>query len=221
MDKLKRHDEHDGNPMNEYDKQASSLSNGNEKHEFVTDFFNTIATVVEQARGRVERTVNLTMCVTYYEVGQLIVEQEQNGASRAAYGAKLLSDLSSYLTERCGKGWSVGNLKNARPFYMVYSSEIRKSAIGECENRQSLYGYFKLSWTHYLVLMRIKDKQVRRFYEVETVNQQWSVRQLKRQHESSLFERLALSRDKNEVMRLATDGQTIDKPSGANFAERQ
>ncbi len=88
-------------------------------------------------------------------------KQEQDGAHRAAYGAKLLSELSSYLTERCGKGWSVGNLKNARQLFMVYSPEIRKSVIGEFENRQSLYDFFKISWTHYIVLMRIKDKHAR------------------------------------------------------------
>lgn len=198
--------------MSEHDEKRCTLRSESENTGLAYNFFDGIAKVVEQARGHVERTVNRTICMTYYEVGRRIVEREQDGAHRAAYGAKLLSELSSYLTARCGKGWSVGNLKNARQFYTVYSPEIRKSVIGELENRQSLYDFFKLSWTHYIVLMRIKDKHARHFYEVESVNQQWTVRQLKRQYDSSLFERLALSRDKDGVMRLAIEGQTIDRP---------
>jgi predicted nuclease of restriction endonuclease-like (RecB) superfamily len=152
------------------------------------------------------------MCVTYYEVGRLIVEQEQSGASRAAYGKKLLDELSAYLIARCGKGWSVGNLKNARQFYQVYSPTIRKSVISELGEEQSWSAQFTLSWTHYLILMRIKDEDARRFYEIEAKSQQWTVRQLKRQCDSSLYERIALSRNKDEVMRLALEGQTLEKP---------
>ena len=175
-------------------------------------FFDGVAKIVEQARTHIERSVNVAMCVTYYEVGRLIVEKEQSGASRAAYGKKLLEELSAYLTERYGKGWSVGNIKNARQFYQIYSSSIRKSLISESEKGQTLSDIFTLSWTHYLVLMRIKDVNARRFYEIEATNQQWTVRQLKRQYDSSLYERLALSRDKDEVMRLAIEGQTMEKP---------
>lgn len=175
-------------------------------------FFDGIAKVVEQARSHIERSVNAAMCVTYYEVGRLIVEQEQSGASRAAYGKKLLDELSAYLTERCGKGWSTGNLKNARQFYQVYSPSIRQSLISESDKGQAMTAQFTLSWTHYLILMRIKDADARRFYEIEAANQQWTVRQLKRQFDSSLYERLALSRDKDEVMRLALEGQTMEKP---------
>jgi predicted nuclease of restriction endonuclease-like (RecB) superfamily len=84
--------------------------------------------------------------------------------------------------------------------------------ISESEKWQTLSAQFTLSWTHYLILMRIKDEDARRFYEVEAANQHWTVRQLKRQYDSSLYERLALSRDKGEVMRLALDGQTLEKP---------
>jgi predicted nuclease of restriction endonuclease-like (RecB) superfamily len=176
------------------------------------EFFDGIAKIVESARSHIERSVNTAMCVTYYEVGRLIVEQEQSGADRAAYGKKLLDELSAYLTDRCGKGWSVGNLKNARQFYRAYSPSIRQSLIGESGKMQSLSAQFTLSWTHYLILMRLKDEGARRFYEIETANQQWTVRQLKRQIDSSLYERLALSRDKDEVMRLAIEGQTVEKP---------
>jgi hypothetical protein len=197
----------------------SSISELNDGVISMPEFFDGIAKIVEQARVHIERSVNVAMCVTYYEVGRLIVEQEQSGANRAAYGKKLLDELSAYLTERCGKGWSVGNLKNARQFYQVYSPSIRQSLISESDlpagqagKGQSLPAQFVLSWTHYLILMRIKDADARRFYEIETVSQQWTVRQLKRQIDSSLYERLALSRDKDEVMRLTIEGQLIEKP---------
>jgi predicted nuclease of restriction endonuclease-like (RecB) superfamily len=214
--------ENKNNPQNEI-RQSLISESENQKRDAVRSefsggnltapqFFDGIAKVVEQARVHIECSVNVAMCVTYYEVGRLIVEQEQSGASRAAYGKKLLDELSAYLTERCGKGWSVGNLKNARQFYQVYSYSIRQSLISESEKGQTVYDQFTLSWTHYLILMRIKDADARRFYEIETTSQQWTVRQLKRQIDSSLYERLALSRDKDEVMRLALEGQTIEKP---------
>lgn len=175
------------------------------------EFFDGIAKVVERARAHIERSVNAAMCVACYEVGRRIVEQEQSGASRAAYGRRLLDELSAYLPKRCGRGWSVANLKNARQFYQVYSSSIRQPLISESEKGQTALARFALSWTHYLILMRIRDADSRRFYEIEAASQQWTVRQLKRQIDSSLYERLALSRDKNEVMRLALEGQTMEK----------
>ncbi|GHU38864.1 hypothetical protein FACS1894105_13210 [Clostridia bacterium] len=214
----------DGNKKNPQNEIRQSMISESEKQKryavrsesettvSVPDFFDGIAKVVEQARAHIERSVNVAMCVTYYEVGRLIVEQEQSGASRAAYGKKQLNELSAYLTERCGKGWSVGNLKNARQFYQVYSPSIRQSMISESEKGQSLPAQFTLSWTHYLILMRIKEAVSRSFYEIEAASQQWTVRQLKRQIDSSLYERLALSRDKDEVMRLALEGQIMEKP---------
>jgi predicted nuclease of restriction endonuclease-like (RecB) superfamily len=198
-------------------------------------FFESVAAIIEQARTHVGRTADLTMCVTYFEIGRMIVEQEQGGKERAEYGRGLLKELSAYLENRVGKGFSETTLKNARKFYQIYAPSIRQSLIaklGDAEQtpehqssisildinelpqkRQSLFDLFKLSWTHYLILIRIKNDQERSFYEVEAANQQWTVRQLQRQHGSSLYERLALSRDKTEVMRLASEGQTIEKPS--------
>lgn len=189
-------------------------------------FFASVAQVIEQTRAGIERTINLSMCVNYYEVGRMIVEHEQSGDHRAAYGAKVLERLSAYLTERCGKGWSLSNVKNARQLYNMYSPAIRQvpgthgraahevsdQPLGESERLSFLYDFFKTSWTNYLVLMRIKDEKARSFYEIEAANQGWSEKQLKRQIASSLYERLALSRDKDEVMRLSKEGQTIEKP---------
>jgi len=198
------------------------------------DFFNGVAAIIEQSRACVGRTADLTMCFTYFEVGRMIVEREQNGKARAEYGRELLKELSTYLEKRVGKGFSETTLKNARKFYQIYAPTIRQSLIAKLGNggetptqqslmnvldigglpqkRQSLIDLFQLSWTHYLVLIRIKNDQERRFYEVEAANQQWTVRQLQRQYSSSLYERLALSRDKAEVMRLTDEGQTMEKP---------
>ena len=207
-------------------------------------FFENVASLIEQARSHVGRTADLTMCVTYFEVGRLIIEQEQDGEARAKYGKKLLAELSTYLNKRFRKGFSQTNLRNARKFYQVYAPAIQQLITAEFENtdkkpikllpnanmdnigksqKQQLstaefdkFAYwrniFKVSWTHYCVLMRIEDEQARRFYEIETIKQQWNVDYLKRQYASSLYERLALSRNKDEVMRLANEGLTVEKP---------
>ena len=205
----------------------SIATNGN-------DFFENVAGLIKQARSFVSRTADLTMCATYYEIGRMIVVKEQDGESRAEYGRKLIEGLSEYLGEQVGKGFSVANLKNARQFYLVYSNLLSQGSVVDSEKQksQSLISFFeneksepirqslisefypfRLSWTHYLILMRIENAEERRFYEIESVNQQWSVRQLQRQFNSSLYQRLALSRKKDEVLQLANEGQMITKPA--------
>ena len=191
--------------------------------------FEHISSLIEESRRHIAKAVNTAMVYTYYGVGQYIVEFEQNGDYRAAYGKGVLNRLSTKLTGLFGKGWSVDTLENCRKFFQVYSissddqtksetlsrksgnhsHEISETPSRKSDNRLS----FTLSWSHYLILMRIDNPDARSFYEIECAQQQWSVRQLSRQVGSSLYERLALSRDKNEVMRLATEGQTIEKPS--------
>jgi predicted nuclease of restriction endonuclease-like (RecB) superfamily len=197
-------------------------------------FFDNVAQIIERARAYVGRTADLTMSVTYFEVGRMIVEQEQDGKARAEYGRRLLKELSAFLIDRVGKGFSESTLRNARKFYQIYAPSIQQSMIAESQNedknqkqqslisvlgedafpvkRQMLSALFRVSWTHYLILMRIQNEKERRFYEIEAAKQQWTVRQLQRQYGSSLYERLALSRNKNEVMRLANEGQAIEKP---------
>jgi predicted nuclease of restriction endonuclease-like (RecB) superfamily len=195
------------------------------------EFFDKVASLIEQARGHVGRTADLTMCVTYYEVGRMIVEQEQGGQARAEYGRGLLKELSAYLVSRVGRGFSETNLRNARKFYQVYSPAIQQLSSNdglqkqqkpsaELGKEQTLqiqqmisaeFNPFMLGWSHYQILMRIKNADERRFYEIEAINEQWTQEQLKRQYHSSLYERLALSRDKDEVLRLAKEGQTMEK----------
>ena len=189
------------------------------------DFFNKVAYIIEKARTYVGRTADLTMCITYFEIGRMIVEEEQGGNIRAEYGKGLLNELSIYLTKKLGRGFSLTNLKNAKKFYLTYMQPIQQSLTAESKKSQLLTDFFaepqkgqaltdlfKVSWTHYVVLMRIENADERSFYELEAANNQWTVDELKRQYNSSLYERLALSRDKVEVMRLAKEGQTIEKP---------
>ena len=178
------------------------------------------------------KIANVALVYTYYEVGRMIVEDEQGGKKRAAYGKAQLADLSRKLTDRFGKGWSVENLTLMRRFYNVYSAcpkivndiyeigDTGKSPNTMCKSdmsQDSLNGIypipqFKLSWSHYLVLMRIENPNERSFYEIEAVENGWDLTELKRQFKSSLYERLALSRDKKGVLELSKRGQVVSKP---------
>ncbi|WP_415932192.1 PDDEXK nuclease domain-containing protein [Zhenpiania hominis] len=131
--------------------------------------------MLTQARENAKTAVNLSMVYAYFEIGRMIVEEEQHGANRAAYGTQLLKELSLYLTQQFGKGYSAENLK----------------------------------------LMRIANIEERHFYEIEAVKNDWSLSELKRQYNSSLYERLALSTDKEKVYRLSEEGQTVKTPSDA------
>ena len=167
-----------------------------------------IAEAISKGRTQVATTANLVMVHTYYEIGRMIVEEEQGGEKRASYGKKVLKFLSVKLTKEFGKGFSVENLDRMRFFYKSYSIPISSTLLTKLENKPK----FKLSWSHYLVLMRIENVSERQFYEVESSNCNWSLKDLQKQLNSSLYERLVLSRDKEEVIRLSKEGQTIEKP---------
>lgn len=185
----------------------------------IEQLFERISTLIEQSRHLVARTVKATEVYAKYEIGRYIVQDEQKGEQRATYGTRLLKDLSLLLTSTYGDGWSVETLTACRKFFLVYSKivnsvhEIESSQQQTTDFQLNNHHNFTLSWSHYLVLMRIDNPEARSFYEIECAQQNWSVRQLKRQVGSSLYERLALSRDKNEVLRLAHEGQTLEKPS--------
>lgn len=186
-----------------------------------------IAELIENSRKRVVAQVNSTMVRTYFEIGRLIVENEQQGETRAAYGKGLLKELSQRLTTRFGKGFSVDNLENMRRFYQTYGSSISETASRILQSGESLtkltktggssqpIAQFTLSWSHYLFLMRIENTAERQFYEIECAKNYWSLRELRRQFDAALFERLALSTDKARVQELAQKGQIIEKPSDA------
>jgi len=209
-----------------------------------SDFFDYVASVIEQSRSFVGRTADLTMSVTYFEIGRMIVEKEQGGKDRADYGQGLIKRLSEFLTDKFKKGFSVSSLKNAKQFYVTYRGRIGQtfsSQLSDGQKSQKLSSllpteketriqqtfsvesdgyeamkkaaqFFRLSWSHYTFLMRIENEDERRFYEIEAEREGWTYHHLKRQYHSSLYERLALSKDKNEVMRLSHEGQTVEKP---------
>ncbi|MEA9412081.1 PDDEXK nuclease domain-containing protein [Flavobacterium sp. PL02] len=198
--------------------------------------FQQVVELLQNARQQVLRTVNSMMTITYFEIGRMIVEEEQNGKDRAEYGKQLLKGLSQQLTKAFGKGFSVDNLQNIRKFYLVYSISETVSSILEIKNSETvsrnsndsissslstnfrnekmqiLSSFFKLTWSHYVFLMRIDDEKERLFYEIESEKYNWSVRELKRQYDSALYSRLSLSRDKEGVLKLSEKGQIIEKP---------
>ena len=145
----------------------------------------------------------------------MIIEEEQDGKERAAYGKYILKELSKRLTQKFGRGYSYDNLKLMRKFYLVYSKDsIGETVFPQSENLPTTKEgrKFYLSWSHYLILMRISKIEERHFYEIEAYRNGWSKDELARQYGSSLYERLSLSRNKEEVMRLATEGQMLEKP---------
>lgn len=232
---------------------ANNLSN--------TKYISQIVELLESARRNVVQTINHTMVTTYFEIGRIIVEEEQNGKDRAEYGKGILKELSSQLTEKFGKGFSVQNLERMRQFYLIYrksstlsrissnnnsSKVLRKSLEDVSEWNQNLIGnksqtlsdksdqsksetssrisfednsekakpnlQFNLSWSHYIKLMRVENEEERKFYEIESAKNNWSVRELERQYNSALYTRLALSRDKDKVKELSEKGLIIEKP---------
>ena len=157
--------------------------------------FDAISRLIEESRRQVAKAVNTAMVYTYYGVGQYIVEFEQGGKERAAYGKGVLKRLSARLTEKYGKGWSEETLKKCRKFFFAYpigpTSQTQSTTSTDLVHTVDPMHKFTLSWNHYQILMRIQNLQERSFYEIEAYNQNWSVRQLQRQIASSLYERLA------------------------------
>ena len=181
-----------------------------------------VRTLVLSARQGVVTTINLLQVRTNFEIGLRIVEHEQKGASRATYGVELLRELSERLTAEFGKGFSRSNLEYMRKFYLLWRDRlpaISQQATGkllqskktglDISQQAAGKSLFTLSWTHYVLLLGIKDDDERRFYEIEATSEGWSVPELKRQVSSSLYERLALSRKKNEARKLAAQGQVV------------
>lgn len=179
-----------------------------------------IRQILRQAQQNALRSINTTMVQAYWLVGKRIVEEEQQGESRAAYSKALLKNLSIELHQEFGKGFSVDNLENMRRFFNAYPightlpSQLG-TVISETVSRKLQTPDFQLSWSHYLVLIRITNTEERRFYEIEAAKNQWSLRELKRQFDSALYLRLALSTDKEGIKALATHGQIIETAKDA------
>ncbi|TVR04977.1 MAG: DUF1016 family protein [Deltaproteobacteria bacterium] len=193
-----------------------------------------VRALLHAARAAAARQVNTLLALTNYEIGRRIVEHEQGGEKWAEYGAAVLETLSAHLTEEFGRGFSVDKLTLMRRFYLAYRGRFPSSETPSriSEERPSLDptgrlesldappvsaapGAFSLGWSHYVILIGIKDEAARAFYEIEATRGHWSLKELRRQFESALYERLALSRDKDEVRALAERGQIVTRPEEA------
>ena len=157
-----------------------------------------ISMAINDARRKVASHINATMTQAYWQIGKYIVEYEQGGQAKVAYGTSTLTELSHQLTARLGRGFSRPNLVNMRRFYLTYPN---------CQTVSD-----NLTWSHIGELIKIDDNLERGFYEKECIAQKWDVRTLKRQMSSALYLRLAASKDKEGVLALAKEGITVQKP---------
>lgn len=198
----------------------------------VTDLYKRIRELVITARQTIARGVDLVQVWTNFEIGRHIVEHEQQGETRAGYGKEVVKNLAEQLGGEFGQGFSLSNLKLMRQFYLQFQDRIDQ--IGQTESGQLTKAKsqtpsgqflqsielpappekrpFSLSWSHYVFLLGIKNADERSFYEIEAASQSWTLRELKRQFDSSLYERLALSRDKEGIRQLAQQGQIVSQP---------
>lgn len=170
--------------------------------EIMNPLIDEIKDILGNARSNVASTVNKELLISYWKIGEAIVRYEQNDKLRAKYGEQTLKQVSKALKEQVGRGFSISNLQFMRRFYLDYQIQQTVSV--------------KLSWSHYCELLSISDKNKRKFYEKESVNANWSVRELKRQINTSLYERLLLSEgnvNKEKVLNLAMQGIEMSTPS--------
>jgi predicted nuclease of restriction endonuclease-like (RecB) superfamily len=157
--------------------------------------YTNIKNVLDEARNKAIRSVNFAMVQAYWHIGRLIVEEEQSGKERADYGKYLIRELSKKLSSDFGKGFDERNLWYMRSFYITFP------------NVNALRS--ELTWTHYRILLRIENNDARNFYLIESINSNWSTRELERQINSLLYERIALSSDKQKVKELSARGNQI------------
>ncbi len=187
-----------------------------------TTLFESIKELIENAKSTIVRNVNSIIVYTYFEIGKKIVEHEQQGLERAGYAEKTLIQLSIDLSAEYGSGYSRTNLEYMRKFYLLYKNRISQPLAGkfaDARKSQPLAGKLpttlKLSWSHYVQLLKIQDNNERNFYEIEAIQNNWAKRELIRQYNSSLYERIALSKDKKAVKELGKKGQIMEKPTDA------
>lgn len=200
-----------------------------------SSLLNNVRLIIESARQLVVKNIDRTMSLSYFLIGKLIVEEEQHGNERAKYADETLKVLSLELSKVYGKGYSERNLQQMRKFYITYQTRINIENISQTISAKSvsipqtvsaklsqnaensilnqISNPFTLSWSHYVFLCKIDNAEERNFYEIEALNNQWTIKEMERQFNSSLYERLALSRDKQKVSELSEKGHIIEHPS--------
>ena len=187
--------------------------------------YSNIKSLVELAKKQVVYNVNTTMLLTNFQIGKFIIEDEQKNKIRANYASSTLKTISSKLTKDFGKGFSVDNLERFRKFYLLYRTRISATASRKFSTQKNTKKsatlsrkseqLFSLTWSHYNLLLKIENEPERRFYEIESKQNNWSVRELQRQYNASLFERIVLSKNKQKVKQLSQKGLIIQKPTDA------
>jgi predicted nuclease of restriction endonuclease-like (RecB) superfamily len=205
------------------------------KDKIMNNISDKIIALVEQARQSIVKNVNSAMVFTYYHIGKILVEEWQKGEKKAEYGTQLVANISANLTKTFGKGFSTDNLERMRKFFLLYSNsskELRSSAVFQKSaivlrisddsqisantlrifDSEQKIKFLPIGWSHYLFLMRIKDEAERQFYEIESFQNQWTLKELERQFNTGLFERLAMSKNKSEILQLAKEGQIVEQP---------
>lgn len=182
----------------------------------------SIERLLKQGRQQAAIAVNYHIVHTYWEIGRYIVEFEQKGEHKQEYGTKLIDILSTDLSDKFGKGFSRSNLFSFRKFYLLFekvqtpsgqliiSKSFEKIQTVSGQFQKSGIGSLQLGWSHYCELLKIEDPLERSFYEKQCGKDKWSVRELKRQINSALFQRLALSKDKEGILELSKKGQVIN-----------
>jgi predicted nuclease of restriction endonuclease-like (RecB) superfamily len=226
--------------MKKYNPLVVEAKGSGHENQTVDALLERVRGLIRAARKSAATAINSLQVITSYEIGRMIVEHEQKGAQRAEYGKLVLKALSERLTTEFGRGFSRTNLKNMRLFFLAYrhrtppigqmpSGQLvpKKSQMASGQSQDALpepsvripqmpsahlAAAFPLSWSQYVFLLGIRDTAERQFYEIEAAQNSWTLPELKRQFDASLYERLALSRDKDEVRRLALEGQIVDAP---------
>lgn len=164
----------------------------------INKLYDTINQIIEEARKTVYRTANFTMVQAYWNIGRVIVEEEQNGKERAKYGQEVIAQLALKLTQKHGRGFTETNLKYMRQFYQLFE---KSHALRD-----------ELSWTHYRLLLKVKNDQARQFYMQETIDCNWSTRSLERQINNLYYERMLMSRNDPKVKDEAIENTTRQEP---------
>jgi predicted nuclease of restriction endonuclease-like (RecB) superfamily len=199
--------------------ETKSSGDGNQT---IDTLLEQVRRLVRSARKSAATAINSLQVITSYEIGRMIVEHEQQGVHRAGYGKVVLKTLSERLTADFGRGFSERNLEYMRKFYLTWkdrvppisqmpSAKLQNAGKSQTPSGQ-LAAAFPLSWSQYVFLLGIRDSAERQFYEIEAAQNAWTLPELKRQYNASLYERLALSRDKDKVHKLSQEGQIITKP---------
>lgn len=192
------------------------------KPEETITLFQSVRELIEDSRRHVVRNVNTIMIYTNFTIGKMIVEEEQKGSKRAGYAETVLKDLSMALSAEYGRGFSHRNLDHFKKFYLLYHKQISQTVSaklgdvageGITKNLLAVFAeHFKVSWSHYVLLMKIQRAEERDFYESEAAIGNWSLRELQRQYDSSLYERLALSTNKKQINASAKNNQIHESP---------